>query len=168
MNRSCAAVLITMTLPWLPQNRLHAQTTPARDSLHACDLATNADVAKATGRQPKRPPEKLSTVQQTESACDFYEALVQVALLTSLIPAEKLQRVLDGNGFDRAPHPLAGVGDSATVYFRPQGGEPEAFLVAYAGTRTVTVRVQGARGKPAESARPAAVALAKVAVGRLR
>lgn len=167
MSPRLSALLIAVILPAVPIG-LGAQSAPSAGSSHACDLATNADVGRVTGRQLKRPPERLSTVQQTESACDFYEAGVQVALLTTLMPREKLHRALDGNGFERAGQAVTGVGDSAAVYYRPKGAEPEAFLVTYVGTRTVTVRVTMPPGETSESARPYAVALATLAAAKLR
>jgi hypothetical protein len=153
-------------LPWAPI--LAAQTRPPADTTHACDLATNADVEKVTGRHSQDPPGRLSTVQKTQSACDFWEAAIQVALFSSPLSQEQVNRALDGNGFDRSKHAVAGVGDSAAIYFRGKGEEPEGFLVAYSGGRTVTVRVKMEAGQPSESARPHAVGLAKIAVGKFR
>jgi hypothetical protein len=59
-------------------------------------------------------------------------------------------------------------GDSASIYFTPTGKEPEGFLVAYVGARTLTVRVKMNPGQQAESAQPYAVGLARIAAGRVR
>ena len=53
---------------------LVAQSRAPKDTIHACDLASNADVEKVTGRRSQDPPGRLSTVQKTSSACDFWEA----------------------------------------------------------------------------------------------
>lgn len=145
-----------------------ALVAQSKDSIHACDLATNADVEKVTGRQSTDRPSRLSTVQQTESACDFFDAAVQVALFSRRLTQDFLHQVLDGNGFDRTRQGVAEVGDSASIYFTPKGREPEGLLVSYAGDRTLTVRVKMEQGQPSESARPYAVGLAKVAVAKLR
>ncbi len=147
---------------------LAAQTRPPAETMHACDLATNADVERVTARRPQDPPGRLSTVQKTQSACDFWEAAIQLALFASRLSQEQVNRALDGNGFDRSKHAVTGVGDSAAIYFRAKGQEPEGFLVAYAGARTVTVRVKMEAGQPSESAQPHAVGLAKIAVAKLR
>jgi hypothetical protein len=153
-------------LPWasIPA----AQTRPPADTTHACDLATNADVERVTGRRSQDPPGRLSTVQKTESACDFWEAAIQVALFSSRLSQEQVNRALDGNGFDRSKHAVTGVGDSAAIYFGAKGEEPRGFLVVYTGSRTVTVRVKMEAGQPSESARSHAVGLATIAVAKLR
>jgi hypothetical protein len=152
--------------PWA--STLAAQSRPPADTTHACDLATNADVERVTGRRSEDPPGRLSTVQKTQSACDFWEAAIQVALFSSPLSQEHVNRALDDNGFDRSKHAVTGVGDSATIYFRAKGKEPEGFLVVYTGPRTVTVRVKMEAGQTSESAQPHAVGLGKIAVAKLR
>lgn len=145
-----------------------AQSSAPKDSIHACALASNADVEKVTARPSREPPGSLSTVQKTLSGCTFWEAAIHVGLRSSRMSQELVNRVLDEEGFDRTKHAVAGVGDSASIYFRPKGKDPEGFLVAYAGNRTVTVQVRMEAGQPLESARPHAVGLAKMAVAKLR
>jgi hypothetical protein len=161
--------LSTALLSLLPcASKLAAQTRPPADTAHACDLASNADVERVTGRLSQDAPGRLSTVQKTESACDFWEAAIQLAFFSSPLSQEQVNRALDGNGFDRSKYAVTGVGDSAAIYFRGKGKEPEGFLVAYTGGRTVTVRVKMETGQPSESAQPHAVGLAKIAVAKLR
>jgi hypothetical protein len=168
-SRMPTLCLTVASLSLLPEgSALVAQSGPAKDTMHACDLVSNADVEKVTGRRLQDPPGRLSTVQKTQSACDFWKAAIQVALFSTRLSQEHVNRALDGNGFDRTKHPVAGVGDSASIYFTPKGKGPEGFLVAYAGTRTVTVRVKMEPGQPSESAQPNAVGLAKLAVAKLR
>ena len=63
---------------------------------------------------------------------------------------------------------VAGVGDSAVIYFKPKGRDPAGLLVAHAGTRTLTVAVKMDAGQPSDSPRPVAAELAKVALARLK
>lgn len=170
MESRMPTLFLMITLFCIPPSgsALVAQSKAPGESIHACDLASNADVEKVTGRRSQDPPDRLSTVQKTQSACDFWEAAIQVALFSSRLSQEFVNRALDGNGFDRTKHPVTGVGDSASIYFTPRGKDPEGFLVAYAGARTVTVRVKMDTGQPAESARAHAVGLAQIAVAKLR
>ncbi len=170
MNAGISKLFLTIALlSLLPcPSILAAQTRPPADTTHACDLATNADVERLTGRPSQDPPGRLSTVQKTQSACDFWEAAIQLALFSSPLPQDQVNRPLDENGFDRSKHAVAGVGESAAIYFRAKGKEPDGFLVAYAGARTVTVRVKMEAGQPSESSQPHAVGLAKIAVAKLR
>ena len=162
----CLTIVALSALP--AGSVLVAQSGPTKDSMHACDLANNVDVEKVTGRRSEDPPGRLSTVQKTQSACDFWEAAVQVALFASRLSQEHVNRALDDNGFDRTRHAVAGVGDSASIYFTPKGKDLEGFLVAYAGARTLTVRVKMKPSQPSKSAQPHAVGLAKLAVAKLR
>ena len=157
-------VTTTTTAP-----RLLAQPGWPADSIHACDLVTTADVQKVTGRSSQKPPDRYGNVQQTQSACDFGQARLWIAL--SFIPkaAEKhVEQELVVGGFDTAKQAVAGVGDSAVIYFKPKGRSPAGLLVAYAGTRTITVGLKMDDGQSSDSARPLAAGLAKIAVGRLR
>jgi hypothetical protein len=130
MPTLCLTIASLSVLP--AGSALVAQSGPA-NTMHACDLVSNADVEKVTGRRLQDPPGRLSTVQKTQSACDFWEAAVQIALFSSRLSQEYVNRAVDGNGFDRTKHAVAGVGDSASIYFTPKGKDPEGFLVAYAG-----------------------------------
>ena len=143
-----------------------AQTTS--DSLHACDLASNADVEKITGRHSKDPPGRLTTTRHNESACDFWEAKIQVALFSGQMSQRFIDRILDANGFARTKHVAGGVGDSAFIYFTQPGKDAEGLLFAYAGGRVVTVRMKADQGQPAESTQRAAGGLAKSALAKLR
>ena len=96
-----------------------AQSKAPADPLHACDLASNADVEKVTGRSSQEPPSPISTVQKTESACDFWKTAIQLGLFSRRLSQEYLHRVLDANGFGKTRHAVPGVGDSASIYFTP-------------------------------------------------
>jgi hypothetical protein len=162
-------VLLIVTLWALPaRSPLAGQSTTAKNPPHACDLVSNAEVERVTGRHLTEPPGRLGTVQRTESACDFWKAATQVALISTPLPHKTVNRILEGNGFSQTPHPLSGVGDSASIYFTPNGKKPEGFLVAYVGARTLTVRVKMNPGQQAEGAQPYAVGLGRIAAGRVR
>jgi hypothetical protein len=162
-------VLLIATLAVLPARApLVGQSSAAKNPVHACDLVSNAEVEKVTGRHLTDPPGRMGTVQHTESACDFWKAATQVALISTPLSRKTVSRIMDGNGFDQTQHALSGVGDSASIYFTPKGKEPEAFLVAYVGPRTLTVRVKMDSGQQPESAQRYAVGLAKIAAGRVR
>ena len=143
-----------------------AQTWP--DSLHACDLANNADVDKITGRHSKREPGRIGTTRHNESACDFWDAKTQIALFSGRMTQGFIDRALAGNGFAPTKRTVGGVGDSASIYFTPPDKVPEGWLFVYVGGRVVTVRVAMERGQSAESAQAPAIGLAKFAVARLR
>jgi len=162
-------ILLVVALWALPaRSPLVGQSSAPKGYVHACDLVSNAEVERVTGRHLTEPPGRLGTVQHTESACDFWKAATQVALISTPLPRKTVNRILDGNGFDQTQHALSGVGDSASIYFSRKGQEPEGFLVAYVGPRTLTVRVKMNPGQQAESAQPYAVGLARIAVGRVR
>lgn len=147
---------------------LVGQSSAPRGYVHACDLVSNAEVERVTSRHLTDPPGRLGTVQHTESACDFWKASTQVALISTPLPHKTVSRIMAGNGFDQTQHAVSGVGDSASIYFTAKGKEPEGFLVAYVGSRTLTVRVKPNPGQPAESAQPYAVGLARIAARRVR
>lgn len=162
-------VLVILTLWVLPaRSPLAGQSSAAKDSQHACDLVSNTEVERVTGRHLTEDPGRLGTVQHTESACDFWKAQTQVALISTPLPRKTVNRILEGNGFDQTQHALSGVGDSASIYFTLKGKEPEIFLVAYVRSRTLTVRVKPDPGQQAESAQSYAVGLARIAAGRVR
>lgn len=162
-------VLLIVTLLALPaRSPLAGQSSAPKNPMHACDLVSNAEVERVTGRHLTDDPGRLGTVQHTESACDFWKAETQVALISTPLPRKTVNRILDGNGFDQTPHALSGVGDSASIYFTLKGKEPESFLVAYVKSRTLTVRVKPNPGQQAESAQPYAVGLARIAAPRVR
>ena len=88
----------------------------------------------------------------------------QVALFSKVSASQKhVSQELEVGGFDKAKQAVAGVGDSAAIYFSAR----EGFLVVYAGTRTMTIGVKVDEGQPLESARPFAVGLAKIALAKL-
>jgi hypothetical protein len=163
------SVLLTLSLWVLPARApLSGQSNAPKNPMHACDLVSNAEVERVTGRHLTDDPGRLGTVQHTESACDFWKAETQVALISTPLPRKTVNRILEGNGFDSTPHVLSGVGDSASIYFTLKGKEPESFLVAYVKSRTLTVRVKPNPGQQAESAQPYAVGLARIAAPRVR
>lgn len=146
---------------------LAAQSKPP-ESQRACDLANNADVEKATGRHLKEPPGHLNTTRNVESACDFWDAAIQLALFPRTLSQDYVTHAMAANGFAQPKHAVAGVGDSASIYFAASGKTPEGWLVVFARGSTILVRVKADTGKTAESVQRPAVELAKVAVSRLR
>ncbi|MFL5492749.1 MAG: hypothetical protein ACJ8DC_00040 [Gemmatimonadales bacterium] len=152
----------------LARSPLFGQSSAPKDPAHACELVSNAEVERVTGRHLTEPPGRHPTVQHTESACDFWKAATQIALISIPLSRKTVNRILEGNGFDQTQHALAGVGDSASIYFSRKGQEPEGFLVAYVGPRTLTVRVKMNPGQQPESAQPYAAGLARIAAGRVR
>ncbi len=147
---------------------LAAQPIAPVDSIHACSLLSNADVEKVTGRPSRKPPNPQSNIQMTHSACSFRDARVWIALSSNASAAQKhVEQELVVGGFDQAKHAVTGVGDSATIYFKPKGKAPGGLMVTYAGTRAVTIGVKVDEGQPSESAQPLAVGLAKIALAKL-
>jgi hypothetical protein len=161
--------ILMIAILWVipARSALVGQSSAPKSYVHACDLVTNADVEKVTRRHLKDDPGRLSTVQHTESGCDFWDASIQVALISSRMPRKWVSHVLESNGFDQTEHTLSGVGESASIYFTTKGREPEGLLVSYVGPLTLTVRVKMKAGQSPESAQPYAVGLAKIAVARL-
>ncbi len=146
----------------------NAQAKARADGIHACELLSNADVEKVTGRPSRKPSDPHSNVQMTYSACSFRDARVWIALSANASQALKhVEQELVVGGFDQAKHGVTGVGDSATIYFKPKGKAPAGLMVTYAGTRAVTIRVKVDEGQPSESAQPLAVGLAKIALAKL-
>ena len=152
----------------MPESSLAAQARAPADSIHACDLLSNADVEKVTGRPSQKPQDRLSDVQKTHSFCSFRDARVWIALSSRVSAAQKhVSQELEVGGFDKTKQAVAGVGDSATIYFRPKGKDPRGILVVHAGSRTLTVGVKMDAGQPSDSARPFAVGLAMIALAKL-
>ena len=162
--------ILMIAMLWVipARSALVGQSSAPKGYVHACDLVSNTEVERVTGRHLTDDPGRLGTVQHTESACDFWKAETQVALISTPLPRKTVSRIMEGNGFDQTPHALSGVGDSASIYFSLKGKEPEGFLVAYVGPRTLTVRVKMKPGQPPESAQPYAVGLARIAAPRVR
>ena len=164
---SLGLVLLMLAVP-SPESRLAAQPGAPADGIHACDLLSNADVEKVTGRPSRKPPDRLADVQMTHSFCSFRDARVWIAISTKVSAAQKhVYQELEVGGYDKANHAVAGLGDSAAIYFRPEGKDPRGLLVVHAGSRTLTVGVKMDAGQPSDSALPFAVGLAKVALAKL-
>lgn len=166
METRIPALCLILALLFMPTSasRLAAQAQAAADSIHACDLASNADIEKVTGRPSQKPGDRLSDVQKTQSFCSFREARVRIALFSKVSASQKhVSQELEVGGFDKAKQAVAGVGDSAAIYFNAR----EGFLVVHAGTRTMTIGVKVDEGQPPESARPFTVGLAKIALAKL-
>lgn len=165
-----ALLLMTMTL-CMPasETKLAAQAEAPADSVRACDLLSSADVQKVTGRTSRKPPSPLVEAQNKWSHCNYRDAAVWVGLFSRASTAQKYvnQEVVVA-GLDEARHAVAGVGDSAAIYYRAKGKDPRGLLVAYAGTRALTVQVDMDPGQLSEAARPYAVGLAKIALAKLK
>jgi hypothetical protein len=161
-------VMIALLSVPAPESKLSAQSEAPAGGIHACDLLSNADVEKVTGRPSQKPQDRLSDVQGTHSFCSFRDARVWIALFSRLPASQKhVSQELEVGGFDKTKQTVAGVGDSAAIYFRPQGQDPRGILVVHAGSRTLTVGVKMDAGDPSDSARPFAVGLAKLALAKL-
>ena len=150
-----------------PQSKLAAQASVA-ESTDACILVTRADVEKVTGRPARKTPSRLWDTQKTQSYCGYRDAKVRVTLHSRASAARKhVGQELEVGGFDKTQRAVAGLGDSAAVYFTPKWRPPKAFLVAHAGTRTLSIAVEMAGNQQAEAARPWAFELAKIALAKL-
>ena len=170
MEASMPSLCLMIALLSVPMrvSRLAAQTSAPADGIHACDLLSNTDVEKVTGRPVQKPQDRLSDVGKTQSFCSFRDARVWIALFSSTSASQKhVNQELEVGGFDKTKQAVAGVGDSAAIYFRPKGKDPRGILVAYAGDRTLTVGVKMDAGQPSDSARPFATGLAKIALAKL-
>jgi hypothetical protein len=82
---SSRPMMIAMLLV-LPASALVGQSSAPKGYVHACDLVSNADVERVTGRHMKADPGRLGTAQHAESGCDFWGASIQVALIMSRMP----------------------------------------------------------------------------------
>jgi hypothetical protein len=147
---------------------LSAQGKAPGGGITACELVSKAEVEKVTGRTSRKPPSPLVEAQNKWSQCSYRDLGVHVGLLPSALAKNNIQQEVVVGGLDEARHPVAGVADSAAIYYRAKGMDPRGLLVTYAGTRAVTVQVDMGPGQPSESARPVAVALAKIALARLK
>lgn len=145
---------------------LAAQSKAPADGITACDLLSNAEVQRVTGRSSRKPPRPLVEVRNKWSHCSYRDAEVHVGLFPTASTAQKYadMEIVMG-GLEEVRHAVAGVGDSAAIYYRAKGKEPRGLLVVYAGTRALTVQVTG---QPSESTRPYAVGLAKIALEKLK
>ena len=167
-TRMPALCLIIASLSMASASRLAAQDSAPTVSIDACDLVSSADVQKVTGRPARKAPSRLSDAQSTQSYCGYRDAAVRITLFSRASAAQKhVYQELEVGGFDKAKQTVAGVGDSAAIYFKPKGKSSEGFLVTYAGTRTLTIGVEVDQGQRSESARPFAVGLAKIALAKL-
>ena len=148
---------------------LAAQSQAPADGIRACDLLSNAEVQKVTGRTSRKLPNPLVEAKNQWSHCSYRDAKVWVGLFSRAATAQKYvdQEVVVG-GLDEARHAVAGVGDSAAIYYRAKGKNPRGLLVAYAGTRALTVQVDMGSGQTSEAAQPYAVGLASIALARLK
>ena len=170
MKARMSALGLMIALLVMPKSEagLAAQTRPPAGSIQACDLLSNAEVEKVTGRPSRKSPSRLSDDGSTQSYCGFRDAAVRVTLFSKMSAAQKhVYQELEVGGFDKEKHAVAGVGDSAAMYFMAKGKDPAGFMVIHAGTRTLTIGVRGDQGQPSESVQPFAVGLAKIALAKL-
>lgn len=160
--------MLCLLIASLSMPTLAAQSKASADGTVACDLLSNADVQKVTGRTSRKPPNPIVEAKNRWSHCNFREAEIWVGLFPTASTAQKhvYQEVVVG-GLEEARHAVAGVGDSAAIYYRAKG-EPRGLLVTYRGTRGLTVQVDMDPGQPPESALPYAVQLAKIALAKLK
>lgn len=160
-------LLASLPAPW-SGSRLLAQAGPPGAAPDACTLVTSVDVEKVTGRPARKTPSHTTDTKGIKSYCGYRDARVRISLVSMASTAQKhvSQELLVG-GYDQTKHGVAGLGDSAAIYFVPKGRSPGAFLVAHAGTRTLTIEVKADGRRPPESARPLAVDLARIALTRL-
>ena len=167
-TRAAAVCLVLASLSMSSPRRQLAAQAPAAGITDACLLVTSADVEKVTDRPARKTPSRLSDTRKTYSYCGYRDAKVRVTLHSRTSAAQKhVGQELEVGGFDKSRHAVAELGDSAAIYFRSKGRTPEAFLVAHAGTRTLSIAVAMPGGEPSEAARPLAVALARIALARL-
>ncbi len=107
-------------------------------------------------------------MKRTQSYCGYRDARVRVTLLAKAAAGQKhVSQELEVGGFDRTRHRVAELGDSAAIYYKPKARTPEAFLVAHAGHRTLTIGIKLDEAQPSEAGRPLAVGLAKIALAKL-
>lgn len=148
---------------------LAAQSKAPADGTVACDLLSNADVQKVTGRTSRKPPSPIVEAKNKWSHCNYRDAEIWVGLFPTASTAQKhvYQEIVVG-GLEEVRHAVAGVGDSAAIYHRAKGKDPRGLLVAYAGRWGLTVQVDMGPRQPSEAARPYAVGLAKIALAKLK
>lgn len=170
MHTGLATLCLILASPLTPRSGsgLLAQASPSRAEPDACIVVTSTDVEKVTGRPVRKTPSHTSDLKRTQSYCGYRDARVRVSLVSKASSAQKhVSQELQVGGYDQTRHSIAGLGDSSAIYFASPGRTPEAFLVAHAGARTLTIAVKADGGRPPESARPLALELARIALARL-
>lgn len=143
-----------------------AQTSGKSTGPHACDLLSNADIARITG-QPNRlsiAPERGELPSLTQ--CNYYA--LDVALtprVTSEVFAST--RKQQETGKNVTIESVSGVGDEAYFYVRSRRSTNNVGIIVRAGTYQVALGDL----TPADSVawfKPKLVELAKLAVAKLR
>jgi hypothetical protein len=148
---------------------LAAQSNAPADGITACELLSNAEVDKVTDRTSRKPPSPLVEATNKWSQCSYRDAGVWVGLFhTASTGQGHVEQEIVVGGLDKTRHAVAGVGDSAAIYYRAKGEDGSGLLVTFAGTRALIVLVNMDPGQPSEAARPKAVELAKIALAKLK
>ena len=162
----CLAVVATSAqTPRAQAEKELARTVPV-GSLHACSLITRADVMKATGRDPYVDPESAG---QGGWICNVGTGELKV--YSGPKSWEAWESTLRGFKKEKEPQtPAPEFGERAYFIYPKPDNEYQgnvAFLVATSGNYTLALSLDAAKGKPAESMRPALESLMKLILARL-
>jgi hypothetical protein len=156
-----------LLLTSLSMPALAAQGEAPTVGITACDLLSNADVERVTGRSSTKPPSPLVEARNKWSQCSYRDASVWVGLFPASAAQNHVEQEVVMGGLDETRHAVDEVGDSAAIYYRAKGMDSRGLLLAYSGTRGVIVLVDMDPAQPSESP-PLAVGLAKIALAKLK
>ena len=163
----CLPLVASIAQTKLEQAQKELTRNVPAGSLQACSLITRADVQKATGRDPYSDPEPAG---QGGWICNVGTAELKV--YSGPKSAEAWESTLKGFKKDKEPRtPAPGFGEGAYfIFLKPasQFVSESAILVAKSGNHTLVLSVDAPKGKPADSARPAAESLMKMVMARVR
>jgi 4-hydroxyphenylpyruvate dioxygenase-like putative hemolysin len=142
-----------------------AQPVMAAEVTDACSLFTKAEFDAARGTPSYTAPEAVGS----DAICGFDGG--QVYLYSgpdSQAQWESTFKLFNLRDVDKVA--VEGVGDSAYAFYtKPQNQyqRADAFVVFSVGAHTAAVGVQASKGQPGESVHDQALALARLAAGRL-
>jgi hypothetical protein len=145
-----------------------AQGAPTPASV--CALLSKPEVEKELGRKIYQKGDGMS-LGKNGAACDFDGDEAQVMVFADPGAEANWEGMLKSFQQDKNRRtPVPGLGSSAYVIYPPPRNEYQAtvaMLVVRAGKNLVVVSPAAAKGKPAESALPSAIALTKLVLPRI-
>jgi hypothetical protein len=135
----------------------------------ACALLSNDEVVRITGRRSYTEPEGTQ-LTNGGSACDYDSA--NVTVFSGPKSEEHYDALLKNFGKEQTPRqPMAGLGDRAYVMYpkpRDKHEGTHAVLVVRQGVHTLAVALETEGAETPQSLQPKLMAMAKLAIGRLR
>lgn len=148
-----------------------ASAQGAPTSASVCALLSKPEVEKELGRKIFQKGEGMS-LGKNGAVCDFDGDEAQVMVFTDPGADANWEGMLKSFKQDKNKRtPVPGLGSSAYVIYPPPTNEYQAtvaMLVIRAGKNLVVLSTAAAKGKPADSALPSAIALAKLVLSRIK